>query len=174
MKYLVSFFVIIVMSFYTNVLRAENLTVFIDMDKVMNESTAGKSLISKLEKINQKNIKEFKTKEDQLREDENLLLSQKNILSEDNYTEKLNNLREKVTKYNKSKQEKINSLSKKKMNASAKLLSAIKPILSEYSKKNNISIILQKNNVVLGKTDLDITSNIIEITNTKIKSINLD
>ena len=174
MKYLVSFFVIIVMSFYTNVLRAENLTVFIDMDKVMNESTAGKSLISKLEKINQKNIEEFKTKEDQLREDENLLLSQKNILSEDNYTEKLNNLREKVTKYNKSKQEKINSLSKKKMNASAKLLSAIKPILSEYSKKNNISIILQKNNVVLGKTDLDITSNIIEITNTKIKSINLD
>ena len=60
------------------------------------------------------------------------------------------------------------------MNASAKLLSEIKPILSEYSKKNNISIILQKNNVVLGKTDLDITSNIIKITNTKIKSINLD
>ena len=114
MKYLVSFFVIIIAVFYNSVSKAENLTVFIDMDKVMNESTAGKSLISKLEKINQKNIEEFKTKEDQLREDENLLLSQKNILSEDNYTEKLNNLREKVSKYNKSKQEKINSLSKKK------------------------------------------------------------
>ena len=174
MKYLVSFFVIIILFFCTNVSRAENLTVLIDMDKVMNESLVGKSIIVKLEKINKKNVDEFKKKEDLLREEENSLLSQKNILSKENYSKKVDELKIKVNNYNKNKQEKINSLTKKKMNASTKLLNEIQPILSEYSKENNISIILQKKNVVLGRTNLDITTKIIEIANSKIKSINLD
>ena len=60
------------------------------------------------------------------------------------------------------------------MESSAKLLSIINPILSDYSKANNISIILQKKNVVLAKTDLNITNKIIDILNSKIESINLN
>ena len=116
----------------------------------------------------------FKKKENLLREEENSLLSQKNILSKENYLKKVDVLKIKVNNYNKNKQEKINSLKKKKINASAKLLNEIQPILSEYSKENNISIILQKKNVVLGRNDLDITTKIIEITDSRIKSINLD
>ena len=96
MKYLVSFFVIIILFFCTNVSRAENLTVLIDMDKVMNESLVGKSIIVKLEKINKKNVDEFKKKEDLLREEENSLLSQKNILSKENYSKKVDELKIKV------------------------------------------------------------------------------
>ena len=174
MKYLVSFFVIIVVVFCNSVPRAENIIVFIDMDKVMNQSIAGKSLISQLEKINNKNNNDFKKIEDELRDEESSLISQKNILSNENYTKKVNDLRIKVNNYNKEKQEIISLLTKKRNIASAKLLKEIEPILSEYSKNNNISIILQKKEVVLGKTNLDITNNIIEIANKKIKSINLD
>ena len=99
---------------------------------------------------------------------------QKNILSKENYSKKVEALKIKVNNYNKNKEGKINSLKKKKMNASAKLLNEIQPILSEYSKENNISLILQKKNVVLGRNDLDITTKIIEIANSRIKSINLD
>ena len=60
------------------------------------------------------------------------------------------------------------------MESSSKLLSIINPILSDYSKVNNISIILQKKNVVLAKTDLNITNKIIDILNSKIESINLN
>ena len=49
-----------------------------------------------------------------------------------------------------------------------KLLEAINPILTEYSTKNSISIMLQKKNIVIGDTRLDITSKILEIINTKI------
>ena len=65
-------------------------------------------------------------------------------------------------------------MTKKRMESSAKLLSIINPILSDYSKVNNISIILQKKNVVLAKTDLNITNKIIDILNSKIESINLN
>jgi outer membrane protein len=60
------------------------------------------------------------------------------------------------------------------MESSSKLLSIINPILSDYSKENDISIILQKKNVVLAKTDLNITNKIIDILNSKIESINLN
>ena len=96
-----------------------------------------------------------------------------NILSKEDYSNKIQNLRNRANEYRKSRQEKINSLTKKRIDASSELLSSINPILSEYSKNNGISIILPKKNVVIAKTNLDITDQIIELTNSKIDQISL-
>ena len=63
---------------------------------------------------------------------------------------------------------------KKKIDATSKLLKEITPILADYSKKNKISIILKKKDILLGRTDLDITNEIIDIVNSKVKKINLN
>ena len=47
------------------------------------------------------------------------------------------------------------------------------PILAEYSTKNNISLIVDKKSIVIGKTELDITKNILDLLNSKIKKIEL-
>ena len=57
MKYPVSFFVIILITFYTNLSKPDNLIVYINMDKVMNETTAGIYINNKLEKENKANTK---------------------------------------------------------------------------------------------------------------------
>ena len=80
----------------------------------------------------------------------------------------------KIDQYKKNRQEKINLVTKKKIDATQKLLIELNPILLDYSKENAISIILQKKNIVLARTDLDITDKIIEIANTKIKKIDLN
>ena len=46
--------------------------------------------------------------------------------------------------------------------------------MSEYSEKNSISIIIDKKNVIIGKTTLDITDDILKIVDEKIGKINLD
>ena len=46
--------------------------------------------------------------------------------------------------------------------------------MSEYSAKNSISLIIQKKNIVIGKSDLDITSQILKLVNAKIKSVKLN
>ena len=46
--------------------------------------------------------------------------------------------------------------------------------LLEYSEKNSISMVLQKQNVVIGKKELDITKDIILILNEKIKKIDIN
>ena len=58
MKYPVRFFVIILITICTSILKAEEALeklpkiVYINMNKVMNETSAGKSLINQLEKLN--------------------------------------------------------------------------------------------------------------------------
>jgi outer membrane protein len=174
MKYLVKIFVIIIFLFCNNLSYAENLIVYIDMEKILNESKSGMSINKQLEKIHKMNIKEFKKIEDELKKKEESIIAQKNILSKEDYTKKIKILRDNANSYRKNRQEKINLLTKKRMESSSKLLSIINPILSDYSKVNNISIILQKKNVVLAKTDLNITNKIIDILNSKIESINLN
>ena len=174
MKYPVKIFVIIIFLFCNNLSYAENLIVYIDMEKILNESKSGMSINKQLEKIHKMNIKEFKKIEDELKRKEESIIAQKNILSKEDYTKKIKILRDNANSYRKNRQEKINLLTKKRMESSSKLLSIINPILSDYSKVNNISIILQKKNVVLAKTDLNITNKIINILNSKIESINLN
>ena len=174
MKYLVRLFVTIFAFFYISLSSAEISIVFVNLEKVMNQSKAGQSITLKLEEIHKGNIKLFKETEESLKKEENDIIQKKNILSNEEYNKKIELLRQKVAKYRKNRQDRINSINQKKMEASSKLLKALNPILSQYSKDNQISLILQKKNIVLGKTDLDITNKIIEIADAKIKSISLD
>ena len=174
MKYPVNFFVIILITI-CSISKAENLSiVYLDMEKAINKSIVGISLNSQLDKIHKANLEEFKINEENLKKEEVLILAQKNVLSEKDYKNKVNLFKEKLNSYKKNRKEKIDSVTKKKMNATANLLEKINPILSNYSKENGISIILRKQDIVLARTDLDITKQIIEAINLKIKKIDLN
>ena len=49
----------------------------------------------------------------------------------------------------------------------------INDIVTEYSVSNDVSLILEKKNVILGKTDLDITKEIFDLLNKKIKKVEI-
>ena len=59
------------------------------------------------------------------------------------------------------------------MNSQKILINKLTPILADYSQKNSISYILPKQNVIIGKKELDITKVILELLNTEIKNIDL-
>ena len=176
MKYIVSLFVIFLTTFCINLSKAEekNILVYIDMDKVFNESLAGKSIIDQLEKVHKVNLNEFEKIEKDLKEKEENILSQKNILSKEEYDKKIFLLKKEINNYKDNRKEKINFVSKKKIDGTKKLLKEINPILADYSNKKNISVILRKKDIVIAKTDLDITNEIIELVNSKVKKINLN
>jgi len=177
MKYPVRIFVIILITFYTSVLKGKDIPsaiVYINMDKVMNETNAGKFIKEQLEKIHKMNIAEFNKIESELKDEEQKLISQQNILSQDEYNKKVNIFKNKLDTYKKDRKAKIDNVTKKKVEATKKILEEITPILENYSKSNNISIILRKKDIVIAKTKLDITNEIIELVNSKVKKINLN
>ena len=67
----------------------------------------------------------------------------------------------------------IGEFNKLKVENTNNLLKQINPILTKYSKENEISIILQKKDLIIGKTELDITDEIIKIINVEIKEFKI-
>ena len=168
---LILFFLI----FFTKIsLSSESKIVYIDLNLIMNNSIAGKSITSQLEKNHKKNISELKEIEENLKKEESEIISQKNILSKEDYEKKIIDLRNKANKFRKERNENINNLNNQRLQATAKMINLIKPILSEYSEKNSISIIIDKKNVIIGKTTLDISEDILKIVDKKIGKIELD
>ena len=140
---------------------------------MLSKSEAGIYINNELQKINKKNIEEFKKAEKSIKSEEEKLLKQKNILKEEEFSNKLNNLKNKYKSYQEMKNNKNNDLKKLRDNAGNQILKILNEILAEYSAKNKVSLIIEKKNVIIGKTDLDITSNILKLLNEKIKKIEL-
>jgi Skp family chaperone for outer membrane proteins len=63
--------------------------VYIDIEKIMKESKAGKSIIEKINKTNKKNVKEFEKIEENLKKEEKDLIGKKNVLNEKEFEKKL-------------------------------------------------------------------------------------
>ena len=99
-------------------------------------------------------------------------MTQKNILSEEDYKKKLIELSNKVKNYNLNKNKKINELNEKKINYRNKFIELLTPIIAEYASENNIDIVIRKEQMIVGKTELDISESILSIVNKKIKKIN--
>ena len=53
-----------------------------------------------------------------------------------------------------------------------KMINEINKILTKYASDNSISIIVQKKNIIIGKSELDITETILKEFNNQVKSIN--
>ena len=62
----------------------------------------------------------------------------------------------------------------KMIKAQTDLINKLTPILAKYSEEKNISMIVQKKNIIIGKSDLDITKDILDIVNKGIKKININ
>ncbi len=156
-----------------NKINAEQI-VYINMEKIMKESKAGKQIIDRISKSNEKNINKFKKIEEDLKKQEQDLISKKNVISENEFKTKLDDLKKQITEYRLKRQNIIQESTKKRVQASAEFSNQIKPILGDYAAKNNISIIVQKKNIIMGKKELDITLEILKIVDEKIKKIKFD
>ena len=67
-----------------------------------------------------------------------------------------------------------NELSQKRTEVTKKILAEIKPLLATYLEENSISFILDKKNVLVGKTDSDITDIIREKLDNKLPNIEIN
>ena len=157
-----------------NLVNANINAAFIDMEKVLSSSKPGSSLLKQLNLINDKSLKKFQKDEKILKENEKKLISQKNILSNEEFQSNVNILRLEINKYNENKKKIISDFNKLKINNTNKLLKMINSILIKYSDKKSISMIFQKKNLIIGNTKLDITDEIIQIVNSDISEFKIE
>ena len=85
----VKFLLIFILAFLiSNKVLSEQI-VYINIEKIMKESKAGKKIIEKISKSNEDNINKFKKIEEDLKKQEQDLISKKNVISENEFQTKV-------------------------------------------------------------------------------------
>tara|TARA_B110000037_G_scaffold112433_1_gene129639 strand:- start:146 stop:655 length:510 start_codon:yes stop_codon:yes gene_type:complete len=145
---------------------AENKIVFIDIDFLMKNSNIGKLSLKKLENLNTKNVKILKDNEQILKDKENILLQKKNIISKEEFEKEINNLRLQINDFKVKKDNMVKDFNNLKVEELNNVLAKFNIKIQDYMSQNSIDIVLNKNNIFIGKVTSDITKSVlVEINN---------
>ena len=165
--------ILVIFLFSTNQAFSEQKIAFIDMDKIISSSKSGSSVLKQLTDLNNKNLKFLKNEEKMFKEKETKLISQKNIISEVDFQNKVNELKSEIKNYNQSRDKMLANFNKLKIDNTNNLLKLINPILVKFSNDKEIAFILQKKYLIVAKTQLDITDEVIMIINSEVKEFKI-
>ncbi len=167
--FLIIFFVLITINAYS----LEKI-IIVDVDYLLNKSKAGTNIQEQLKKKNDNRIKKLKSKDKEFKDKESKLIAQKNILSKEDFKNKADALKKEIINFNSNNKKELDLTQKKRNEAVSKLLVEINKLLIDYSKKNEISMILDKKNVIISKNENDITEEILGLLNNKVSKIKVD
>ena len=165
--------ILVIFLFFSNQAFSEQKIAFIDMNKVISTSISGSSILKQLTDLNNKNLIFLKSEEKKFKEKETKLISQKNIMSETDFKNKIDELKFEIKNYNQNRGKMLEEFNKLKLDNTNILLKLINPILVKFSDEKEIAIILQKKDLVVAKTELDITDEVIKIINTEVKKFKI-
>ena len=163
---------IILFFFLTNAYSTEKI-VYIDMNVLINTSKAGVSINNQMKKLVDQNNKEYEKLEKKLVNEENELLKKKNVVEPQQFNEEIKGFQTKIQEFRNKRKKNIDQIINKNINAKKELVNHVTKILAEYSSKNEISLILNKEGIIIGKKDIDITEKILVLLNNKVKNIKL-
>jgi Skp family chaperone for outer membrane proteins len=170
MKIIIKLFYIIVLVFFTSLNSySDDKIKFIDLDSLLEKSTIGKKIINNLNDTNNNNLKLLKPKEKKIIKDKNEINKQKNIISNEELKIKIDEYQKEVLIFQNEKKQLIENFNKKKQKQINDFFNQVTPIINEYMEKNDISIIFDKKNIFIAKSDSNITSEIINLINERLK-----
>ena len=173
MKYLVKFFVVTFFLLVCTHTFAEEKIVVLDLTFVLNNSKAGKGAQDFLKKSFNDNAKKFSDMEEKLKNEEIDLLGKKTILTKEEYSKKSDALRKKVIDYQSQRRMSLDKIATQRAEARETLIKKIEPILETYVSENNISLVIDKRNILEVNPDNDITTVIVKKLNKELPSLNL-
>ena len=159
--------------FFTSNIYSQEKLAFIDINYIFNNSDAGKKINKVINEKNKKINNEFNEYRKKIDSEKKTLLTQKNVLSEEEYKKKFVKLEKNLNEYNSIINKKNLDLNNFKTKVRVEFSKNLNNILEDYSKKNSISMILKKENILIGRTNLDATQEVLDLFNDNIKKISV-
>ena len=147
---------------------------FININYIVNNSEAGKILNKIIENKSQKITSELNNLGTKIQNKKDKIISQKNILKKEEYEKLVRSYDSEVKQYNNIRKQKNEEFNKFRVNSQKKIIEALNPVITAFLKKRSIQILLQKEQIIFGDSELDITKEILQIFNDKHKKIKFD
>ena len=165
------FLITFIVLFSLNNLKADEKISYLDIEFILANTLAGKSLLENLKKVEDTKINEFKANDLKFQNNEKKILAKKNIISNEEIKKEINALQIEFQKYKKEKTKEIKILEKKRNENIINFLNLINPIIEKYMTDNSIYILIDKKNVFIANKDYDITKKLIELIDNQIKTV---
>ena len=147
---------------------------YVDFKYILNESKAGKEAQVYLKKKLENGIKNLKEKEKAIQQEEKKIIQQKKLISAEEYKKQVTSLREKVSSLQTERDNLLDKVAKQRSKARTELLKNLNPIIKDYMKEKNVRLVLDKKSILLADEKLNITKEITDLLNKKLKSIKLN
>ena len=166
-----NFFIIIFsLFFFNNVLANENKKiVYINVDFILNNSILGKNILNDLKKINNKNLENISSTEKELKKENDEIAKVKNIISKEEFENRINDLKKKIDNFNSLKDKLSTELNQLRQKEIKNFFKKINPLIQVYMDENFIDIIIDKKNIFIARSDYDITTDIINLIDNEFK-----
>ena len=167
-------FGIIFLLLSTSLSNSKDKVSYIDIDYILSNTLAGKSLLVSLKKEEELKISKFKLNDENFAKEEKKILAKKNLISSEEFEKEMKSLQVKFQKYKQNKFNEIEELKKKRNKNILIFLNQINPIIEKFMTDNSIYMIIDKKNVFIASKEYDITNNLIELIDNQIKSITIE
>lgn len=154
--------------FISNISFSIERIALLDLNYVLTNSNAGKKILSELKIIDENNRNKINKLEIDLKKKQTEIKKLQNIISKEEYDKKVLNFNKDVEIFNIEKNKLIKSFESTKQKELNAFFKSLNTILSEYMEKEKISIILEKKDIIISKSENDISEKILNMSNDKL------
>tara|TARA_B100001093_G_C26390450_1_gene826834 strand:- start:81 stop:593 length:513 start_codon:yes stop_codon:yes gene_type:complete len=152
-----------------NLLSANEKTVFIDVEYIIQNSNIGKKSLNKIKVLNDKNIGLLEKKNKSLNELEISIRNKKNIISVDEFNNEVIGFQKKVKDFTSEKDQTVKAFNKFRKQELENILKLFRPVITSYMNENSINILLDSKNIFMGNSDVDVTEDVLKKINIEVK-----
>lgn len=146
----------------------------VDVEKILNDSAAGKSIEGQLKSRREAFQKEFSARENNLMNAEKILVENQKTLSAEEFSTKRQEFEKQLLETRNLFQKRRQSLDKGLGNALAELRKNILSVTAEIADEKNYQVVLSRDSVVIVEKEMDITGEVLKRMDSKIKTIPLN
>ncbi len=161
------------MTCMAGIAHAETSIAVVDVDKLLSESSAAKSIKSQVKTYSKKFEAEMEALEGQLRDSFQKLREDSQGLSQEELQTRGMEFEKKRNEAKTSLRKKLSELNKGSSEAMSKLSEAIFQVTAKIADEKGYDLIITRNNVIVGAKELDITDLVMERLNNTLKDVKL-
>ena len=166
MRFVLKFLIFFFLHIYS---FAETKIAYIDLDVLLSKTNIGKNLFDELKKNENLKLLELQELEQKLKNEENKIISSKNLISEQQLDKDIKKFKKKLNDYKDFKSNELDKLQQTRNNKVNNLLDTINSIIEKYMEENLITIIIDKKNIYIAHKKHDITDLLVELINKNTK-----
>ena len=141
--------------------------VYLDVQFIIDNSELGKYYKKKIKNTEKDALSNLKLNEEKIKALENNINNQKNILKKEEISKKVEELNILLKEFQEKRNKLKQTIIKDKKEYSIEILKILNPLVTNYVEQNNIELVLDKKNILVGVKSLDITQNLLRELNKK-------